>query len=380
MLQMMLQVVIKKIPFVLVILFLAALRPVYAQNLVPNGSFEEFLSCPGNYAVVAAEFRARDWFSASGGTPDQFHACSRGGAGVPHNWAGVSDAYDGDGYAGIFLWLNNPKNNYREYLQCRLTEPLIKDSTYRISFRYRLSSYSRYSVDRIGLLLSDSIVTIPGDQVLACNPTFQVLQDSALTQETGYWEKAFYTYRATGGEQYVVIGNFSDNQATEVYGLQFGDAPEEMLRVSSYYYIDNVMVEAAFPPPSDIVLPVLPEFMPEHVEMGKTYVLNHIQFEFDSYRLKHSSFETLDDLVHWLEEHPKVNVILSGHTDDVGGAGYNLTLSKNRAGSVAAYLVSRGIAQTRIERNGYGESRPVAEGTTEHARSLNRRVEVRFVE
>jgi len=354
--------------------------PVIAQNLVPNGSFEQFSRCPGNYSLEAAEFRAVDWSSATGGTPDQFHACSRGGAGVPYNWAGVSDAYDGDGYAGIFLWLSNPKNNYREYLQSKLVEPLVKDSTYQVGFRYKLSSYSRYSVDRIGLLLDDSIVREAHDQVMRRAPTFQIVQDTALTKETGYWEKAFFEYRARGGEQFVVIGNFGDNQVTKVYHLQFGDAPEEMLQVSSYYYIDDVSVAPKFPPAGTIPLPVLPEFVPEQVELNKTYVLNNIQFEFDSYKLKKSSFETLEALAVWLMDHPGVRVILSGHTDDVGGEKYNLTLSRNRAGSVAAYLISRGIAQSRIEKYGYGEERPVAPGITEQARTINRRVEAKFIE
>ncbi len=325
--------------------FFAGFCAVDAQNLVPNGSFELFYRCPGNYSLEAAEFRAVDWFSASAGTPDQFHACSQGGAGVPYNWAGVSDAYEGEGYAGIFLWLSNPKNHYREYLQCRLTEPLVKDSTYRIGFRYKLSPYSRYCVDRIGLLLEDSVVKQANDQVMRRIPTFQIVHDSALNMQTGYWEKAFFEYRAGGGEQFVVIGNFADNQATTVYHLQFGDAPEEMLQVSSYYYIDDVTVAAKFPP-DGITLPVLPEFVPERVELNKTYVLNNIQFEFDSYKLKKSSFETLEVLAAWLGEHAGVRVILSGHTDDVGGEKYNLTLSRNRAGSVAAYLISRGLLRT----------------------------------
>jgi len=368
-----------RIVFALIIFSLFPGGTVKAQNLVPNGSFELFSRCPGNYSLEAAEFRAVDWFSASAGTPDQFHACSQGGAGVPYNWAGVSDAYDGEGYAGIFLWLSNPKNHYREYLQCRLTEPLVKDSTYRIGFRYKLSPYSRYCVDRIGLLMEDSVVKLANDQVMRRMPTFEIVHDSALNKQTGYWEKAFFEYRANGGEQFVVIGNFADNQATAVYHLQFGDAPEEMLQVSSYYYIDDVTVAAKFPP-DGIMLPVLPEFAPEQVELNKTYVLNNIQFEFDSYKLKRSSFETLEVLATWLEEHAGVRVILSGHTDDVGSEKYNLALSRNRAASVAAYLISRGIEPGRIEKLGYGEGRPVAPGTTEQARAINRRVEAKFID
>src|SRR5215213_385694 len=120
------------------------------QNLVPNPGFENYSSCPGNFSEAAHEFRAIDWRSATIGTPDYFNSCSIGEAGVPHNWAGVSDAYEGKGYAGIYLWMNDA-NEYREYLQCRLLEPLIKDSVYNIQLHYKLSSYSKYAINRIGL-------------------------------------------------------------------------------------------------------------------------------------------------------------------------------------------------------------------------------------
>src|SRR5688572_10456416 len=115
-----------------------------AQNLISNTGFEEYTSCPGSYSQAKAEFRVKDWWSATLGTPDHFHSCSHGDAGVPHNWAGISDAYEGKGFAGIYLWMDN-EVNYREYLQNKLIEPLLKDSLYNISFRFKLSSYSRYS-------------------------------------------------------------------------------------------------------------------------------------------------------------------------------------------------------------------------------------------
>src|SRR5690349_5350025 len=118
--------------------------PAFSQNLVPNGGFEEYTSCPGNYSQTKAEFRVKGWWPATRGTPDHFHSCSRGDAGVPHNWAGVSDAYEGKGFTGIYVWMDNDKD-YREYLQCRLKEKLIKDSAYHIEFHFCLSSYSRYA-------------------------------------------------------------------------------------------------------------------------------------------------------------------------------------------------------------------------------------------
>ena len=113
-----------------------------AQNLVPNGSFENYSSCPGSYSRNPAEFRVDDWRSLTRGSPDYFNSCSEGEAGVPYNWAGVSDAYDGYGYVGIYTYV--AIKDYREYLHTKLTAPLIKDSLYHIQFRYKLSSYSKY--------------------------------------------------------------------------------------------------------------------------------------------------------------------------------------------------------------------------------------------
>lgn len=363
---------IRSFPFVVSLLFLSFLSG--AQNLISNAGFEEFTSCPGSYTQSKAEFRVKGWWSATLGTPDYFHSCSQGEAGVPHNWAGVSDAYEGSGFSGIYMWMDN-EVNYREYLQSKLTEPLLKDSSYTISFRFKLSSYSRYSIDRIGLLLSDSLLQYPHDRVITAAPTFSLIQDSALTLNTGFWELAKFTYKAKGGEQYVTLGNFYNNETTKYYRIRFTPDQQEMLRRGSYYYIDDVKVIPEFYYQDNSLLP---EFAPETIELSKTYVLKNIQFEFNSYKLRPSSFEELYQVVLWMNKHPDIGVTLSGHTDDVGGDRYNLVLSENRAKSVAAYLIHEGISPNRIKTLGYGKSKPLLENTTERAREENRRVEVVF--
>ena len=360
--------------------FLLLYLPVaYAQNLVPNPGFEDYTLCPGDYSQNVAEFRVKYWKSANLGTPDHFHSCSQGEAGVPHNWAGVSQAYEGHGYAGIYVWMNN-ENNFREYLQCKLLQPLVKDSVYKIEFHFRLSSYSKYSIDRIGLVFSNVPVEAGHDQVIKATPSVSVVQDSALTMKTGYWETLHQEYRANGGEQYLSIGNFSDNATTHHYFIRFMPAQQSMLANSAYYYIDDVSVTPKFLPEAETIAVAIPEFVAENVEANKTYVLKNIQFEFDSYRLLYPSFEELDEVVLLLERHPQIKIQLAGHTDDVGGDQYNRTLSHNRAKSVAAYLTSKGISADRVEHAGYGKSRPLIESTTAEARRINRRVEAKFVE
>ncbi len=370
--------VIKSLNPVVFVATLLCTISVSAQNLVPNPSFEEYDVCPGDFSQAAHEFRVRYWRSANLGTPDNFNDCSIGEADVPHNWAGVSDPYEGKGYVGIYLWMKKD-NNYREYLQCKLTSPLLKDSVYEIEFHYKLSSYSKYSIDRIGLMLTDSLINAKHDQVISAQPTLSIIQDSALTKETGYWETARKEYRARGGEQYVTIGNFFNNQTTHHYFIRFSPVQQMMLEKSAYYYIDEVKVVPLFNTQQNQIIEVVSEFKQDHVELERTYVLKNIQFEFDQYVLQSSSFLELDGVVSWLKKNPSINAVLSGHTDDQGNDAYNLALSANRAKRVASYLIDHGISSSRIETFGYGKSKPLVDGTTEEAREMNRRVEIKFL-
>jgi OmpA-OmpF porin, OOP family len=366
------------IPFLVFIALLSSRTWSIAQNLVPNPSFEEYDACPGDFSQASHEFRVRHWQSANLGTPDNFNACSVGEADVPHNWAGVSEAYEGKGYVGIYLWMSKGKN-YREYLQCKLIQPLLKDSLYEIEFHYKLSSYSKYSIDRIGLMLTDSIVNVKHDQVLSTQPTISIVQDSALTKETGYWETARKEYRARGGEQFVTIGNFFDNEITHHYFIRFSPVQQSMLEKSAYYYIDEVKIVPLFNTQQIQLAEVFKDFKQDEVQLDKTYILQSIQFEFNEYILQTVSFQELDDVVSWLKENYSANVKLSGHTDDQGSEAYNVFLSANRAKSVAEYLTGHGISPSRIESVGYGKSKPLVDGITEEARKTNRRVEITFL-
>lgn len=344
------------------------------QNLVPNGSFEEYAVCPGSYSRLAGEFRLPFWTTINTGSPDYFNTCSNGDADVPYNWAGVSEAFDGNGYVGIYTWMSLAKE-YREYLHCKLVQPLIKDSTYHVAFRYKLSSYSKFCTDRIGILISDSIASVPNDLPLKVPPTFSFIKDSALTMETGMWETASADYKASGNERFITIGNFADNESTHYYYIQFRPVQEPMLASSAYYYIDDVQVIPAYSTPKPMEEVPFAEGEPE---MNKVYVLKDIRFRFNSYALMAVSYSALDKVVQYMDSHPEVFVRLSGHTDDVGGEGYNLELSSRRAESAAAYLVSQGIAAERITAAGFGETEPVISGTTPLARDTNRRVEIEF--
>jgi outer membrane protein OmpA-like peptidoglycan-associated protein len=99
-----------------------------------------------------------------------------------------------------------------------------------------------------------------------------------------------------------------------------------------------------------------------------------VEFATDSAELTARGRAVLDDVVAIIKRHPG-RVEISGHTDSTGTPEHNAELSRQRAESAAAYLVSRGIAAKRFETAGYGASRPIATNATADGRQANRRTE-----
>lgn len=87
----------------------------------------------------------------------------------------------------------------------------------------------------------------------------------------------------------------------------------------------------------------------------------------------------LDQLAYSVTQYPNTIVRVEGHTDSVGSASFNQTLSENRARSVASYLIQRSVPSNRVEAYGYGFTRPIADNNTEWGRAQNRRVEVLLI-
>jgi outer membrane protein OmpA-like peptidoglycan-associated protein len=108
-------------------------------------------------------------------------------------------------------------------------------------------------------------------------------------------------------------------------------------------------------------------------------VLKNIFFDSKAFSLKPESTSELDALVELLNENPTLRIRINGHTDNIGKAADNLTLSNNRAKSVVTYLASKGITQDRLSHKGFGSSEPVADNATEDGRAQNRRTELQVV-
>jgi outer membrane protein OmpA-like peptidoglycan-associated protein len=102
-------------------------------------------------------------------------------------------------------------------------------------------------------------------------------------------------------------------------------------------------------------------------------VFTQVLFESNSYTLLPASLPELNKLVQILEENPGMHIQISGHTDNVGKAADNLTLSTSRAKAIVQYLSSEGIATERLTYKGFGSTEPIATNETAAGRALNRR-------
>ena len=99
-------------------------------------------------------------------------------------------------------------------------------------------------------------------------------------------------------------------------------------------------------------------------------------FDFDSDVVRAEARANLRELALSLSQHPGSELLILGHTDQLGSTTYNQDLSERRAGSAGSYLMSQGVAGSRIATRGLGESEAVATNDTEAGRQANRRVEV----
>jgi outer membrane protein OmpA-like peptidoglycan-associated protein len=98
-----------------------------------------------------------------------------------------------------------------------------------------------------------------------------------------------------------------------------------------------------------------------------------VYFDFDRSTLRPEALRLLDDAVTKLQANPGRNIVIEGHTCNIGTAEYNLALGERRARSVLDYLTSRGVAANRLETISYGEERPKYDNAREETRRLNRR-------
>lgn len=116
------------------------------------------------------------------------------------------------------------------------------------------------------------------------------------------------------------------------------------------------------------------------IELGQSFVLEAIQFETGKADLLQAYQAGCERMAQWMSENPRVNILVVGHTDNVGDASDNLHLSRRRAERVKAFLTQRGVSPARILVDGRGDLAPLVPNNSEEERATNRRVEVQILD
>lgn len=328
------------------------------------------------------------WTTPTLGTSDIFNTCANGRTGIPFNFNGHQDVEFGSKYAGVFLYADK---NYREYLQGKLSAPLEKGKKYRLSFYISLAENSDHALKNIGVLFSEKGFYIKTARDLSerqlntykvKNYTLHQMQSSDYFEDKDNWVQVTEEFFATGKENFITIGNFENNHLTKLKLLSNRKGINK-----AYYYIDKVAVELVIPiqKREDVVDSLLlsamePEMIadPQEMDFNKSYIFENIMFDFNSTLLTTPAKDQIKSIHDFLLENLNVQLLVSGHTDNIGSAEYNKALSENRAKAVAAYLKELGLPEERIRLAAFGKSEPLTGNKTDRGRSINRRVEFRI--
>lgn len=207
---------------------LIAANGCVAQNLVDNGNFEQYISCPTNgnqlnYALF--------WYNPTNLTPDYYNACSMV-VGMPVNIAGYQYAHSGNGCGGMSPF-HFTVPEYREYMETELTTPLMADSCYHLEMYANLSNLCNKATDAIEVYFTDTLVENVTTAFLQ-QFTAHIANGSGFVTDTLNWTHITGNYTAHGGESYLIIGNFKDDAHTAY------TAASNTNYSYAYYYIDDV--------------------------------------------------------------------------------------------------------------------------------------------
>lgn len=223
-------------PFYILFLFLASFS--FSQNLVPNPSFEEYDTCPtgisnvGDYQIN----HCLNWTAPTLATSDYFNSCSGFGVNVPNAAFGYQNAFDGQGFLGVMLLIQEGEVSYFEYVQSKLVHPLEIGKTYEFSFHVNLANGSDYAVGSIGAWFTNaSVSSSSGTPIFSSLPNVQ--NESGILSDTISWMEVKGKFNATGGEEYITIGYYTDTLSPDTLRNNPNAVP---VAIYSYYYIDGL--------------------------------------------------------------------------------------------------------------------------------------------
>jgi gliding motility-associated-like protein len=232
----------KKISFLLLLIILTNLNKISSQNFVPNSKFEDYDQCTSlySYPFTGAYYYGVDsWFSPSAGSPDYYNICAPStfpSFSVPFNIAGYQFPKSGNAYSGFCIYNKDSLAlpNW-EYCAIKLKNQLSTGKEYCAKFFVSLSDSVRYASSNIGMYFSDTSIYQFSGSNFSYTPQIENPLGNIIADKVN-WVEINGSFIASGGEQYINIGNFYPRNLTNVLIQPNG------IYYLSYYYLDDVYV------------------------------------------------------------------------------------------------------------------------------------------
>lgn len=214
---------------------------VFAQNLVINPSFENYTSCPPGGIQIS---NSTNWY-AYRWSPDYFNSCTSNSAcSVPINAYGYQFAATGGAYSGLFCYgANGNDTTLREYLGAQLSNQLIIGQKYYVSLKVNCSNNPNMNcrTNKLGALFSTvSFRNLSDGNLNVVNPTpiknYAHIYTTSVISDTVNWTTISGSFIADSTYNYIIIGNFFDNQQTS--HTKIDNSPSCL----AYYFVDDICV------------------------------------------------------------------------------------------------------------------------------------------
>jgi hypothetical protein len=230
-----------KLKYILILLLDFGYYNSNSQNLIANGSFENYTNIDCTYggldnANSPYNHVLDNWYGYN--TPDYFNfVCSSSGwFNVPYNVFGNAYAKTNNAYVGISVFQAN-NLEYKEYIYQQLLSPLQSGKLYCLSFFVSKADRKEYAIKNIGAYICNTLPIMVSNMCINTIP--QVVNTNAFVSDTTQWTEIQGCFTANGGEQYIIIGNFNSNLNTDT--LYTGtNNPISGDPQYSYYYIDDI--------------------------------------------------------------------------------------------------------------------------------------------
>lgn len=357
-----------------------------AQNLVPNPSFEEK---DGTLRRTGQVHKAKSWVPGTGADADLFTTEDDDDEiGAPETYKGRCKPRTGDRFAGIrvFSYRNEEP---RSYISARLPEKMSEGVLYCVQFYMRLSPLSKFSVNKVGAYLSKKDISTTEEKSLIFDA--QVMHPKKkIHKNTRLWKPVCSAYKAKGGEEYITLGSFVENENMENEKMRQPRRYDKSQVYEAFYWVDDVSIKAIddrtgcgcyekdeeddgpkFVFSSQVNVPDDPTPAQE-VEGRPLY------FAYFSKDIESNFKERLDEVADIMKNNDDMNVKVIGHADNKEQKkvekGERNDVSLARAKKVVKYLKENGVSADRLNIEAMGASELKAKGDSEYQRSKNRRV------